>query len=172
MKGGFPVNNNIASSELKKTNILLMMVTGILFLLLIANVGLFLRINQIQSNIQTMMIPSQSSENVMLNQGLEIGKNAPTFTLSSTTGENVSLTDFAGQRVLLVFSWTDCIHCTNMYPHLSKFYAEESELQVIMISRGSEQETQAIAEKYDFGFPVLFADDAIFETYAVPGTPF
>ncbi|MCZ7666499.1 MAG: redoxin domain-containing protein [Chloroflexi bacterium] len=32
-----------------------------------------------------------------------MGKNAPTFTLSSTTGENVSLTDFAGQRVLLVF---------------------------------------------------------------------
>ncbi|MCZ7666500.1 MAG: hypothetical protein M5U34_04375 [Chloroflexi bacterium] len=69
MKGGFLVNNNIASSELKKTNIILMMVTGIMFLLLIANVGLFLRINQIQSNIQTMMIPSQSSQNATLNQG-------------------------------------------------------------------------------------------------------
>ena len=40
--------------------------------------------------------------------GLKPGKKAPDFTLPSTDGREVSLHDFAGRKVLLVFTQSGC----------------------------------------------------------------
>src|SRR5262249_48158887 len=43
--------------------------------------------------------------------GLKSGKKAPDFTLPSVCGDKVSLHDFAGRRVFLVFTQSGCKPC-------------------------------------------------------------
>lgn len=89
------------------------MLMGVVILLMVGIVGLFLRMNQLQREVLAALEPLQTMQRP---QGLEIGTEAPAFTLPDTAGQKVSLSDFAGQRVLLAFSSVRCSHCTAMYP--------------------------------------------------------
>jgi len=149
-----------------KTDVLLLMLMGIVILLMVAIVGLFIRVNQLQREVLAALAPFQLMREP---QGLEIGAEAPAFTLPDPTGQMVSLDDFAGQRVLLVFSSPQCPACIEMYPHLRAFSERERDVQVVMVSRGSAEENRA---QQGFGFPVLTWDDRVAQEYQVPGTPF
>src|SRR5687767_4953947 len=48
--------------------------------------------------------------------GLRVGKKAPAFTLAGTSGNDVSLADYANRKVLLVFMQTGCGPCTAVVP--------------------------------------------------------
>src|SRR5437764_13617586 len=52
--------------------------------------------------------------------GLKPGKKAPDFTLRSMTGAEVSLHDFAGRRILLVFTQAGCGPCARILHELSR----------------------------------------------------
>jgi cytochrome oxidase Cu insertion factor (SCO1/SenC/PrrC family) len=118
-----------------KTDTLLLMLMGIVILLMIAVIGLFVRVNQLQREVLAALEPLQ-----VMNapQGLEVGVRAPAFTLSDTTGQIVSLDNLAGQRVLLVFSSTHCPACTRMYSSLKAFNKSHPDVQLVMISGGNE----------------------------------
>ena len=107
--------------------------------------------------------------------GLEVGTEAPDFTLLDTNGSMVSLGGFAEQRVLLAFSSTHCSACKEMYPHLKAFSESREDVQVVMISQGSVEENQRLVQEQGFAFPVLTAsgwDDEVMLDYQVPGVPF
>ena len=84
----------------------------------------------------------------------------------------VSLEDFAGREVLLVFSSTQCPACTEMYPNLRAFSERERDVQVVMISRSSVEANRQLMEEQGFGFPILTWQDTVAREYQVPGTPF
>ena len=48
-------------------------------------------------------------------EGLSPGKPAPDFTLPSATSGDVSLSDFAGRKVLLVFTQSGCSPCHDIW---------------------------------------------------------
>jgi len=48
--------------------------------------------------------------------GLKPGKKAPDFSLPSTDGKEVALHDFAGRKVLLVFTQSGCSPCLKIVP--------------------------------------------------------
>ena len=121
------------SNDSKLPTVLLLMLMGIVILLMVAIVGLFIHMNQLQHEVLVALSGGMTEQEV----GLEIGIQAPSFTLPDTTGSMVSLEDFAGQRVLLGFSSTHCPACARMYPHLRALGESRDDVQVVMISQGS-----------------------------------
>jgi peroxiredoxin len=67
--------------------------------------------------------------------GLRPGAIAPAFSLPTVDGRTVALADYAGRRVLLVFSDPDCAPCMEMLPRLDSA-ARVSDVPVLVISRG------------------------------------
>lgn len=54
---------------------------------------------------------------------LSVGAQAPDFSLLTSTGEHVRLSDFRGRTVLLEFFATWCPHCQAEAPHLMKLFS-------------------------------------------------
>ena len=159
------------TDESKLPTVLLLMLMGIVILLMVAIIGLFLRMNQLQREMLAALAPLQAGA-MGQELGLEVGTEAPDFILPDTAGQNVSLDDFAGQQVLLAFSSTHCPACTEVWPHLKTFSEHERDVQVVIISRGSAEENLQLVAEQGFGFPVLIWEDAVAGEYQVPGTPF
>ncbi|HAL61465.1 MAG TPA: hypothetical protein DCP08_03550 [Chloroflexi bacterium] len=141
-----------------RTQVLLLMLMGVVILLMIAILGLFIRMNQLQQEVLAALEPLQAMRRA---QGLEIGTEAPAFTLPDATGQMVSLGDFAGQKVLLVFSSTQCPACAEVWPHLKTFSERGEDVQIVMISLGSPEENRQLVEEQGFGFPVLIWEDSV-----------
>jgi peroxiredoxin len=56
----------------------------------------------------------------------QIGDKAPAFTLESTDGKNISLSDFQGKTVLIVFTSVNCKECEIQMPFLVGAYQKEN----------------------------------------------
>ena len=89
---------------------------------------------------------------------LKAGQKAPDFTLPDQNGNNVSLSDFAGQRVVLYFYPRDNTPgCTRQACAFAGAYRgfKEKGVQVIGISKDSTASHVKFAEKYDLPFLLL-----------------
>ena len=88
--------------------------------------------------------------------GLKPGTRAPNFSLPTIAGCNVSLDEFRGRRVLLVFSDPHCGPCEQLAPMLARFAdeAKPGSPAVLVISRGEMEENRRKAEIHGFTFPV------------------
>jgi peroxiredoxin len=103
--------------------------------------------------------------------GLRPGKRAPDFTLVGTRGGDVSLHDFVGRKVLLVFTQTGCGPCEEIAPELKRLVNDN--IQVLVVNKGVVSETRQWAARLDLPFPVLIQDDlTISRKYEVFATPF
>jgi len=102
-----------------------------------------------------------------------VGDIAPAFALPSTDGETVSLADFAGRPVVLVFYPGDdtpvCTRQLNTYnDDLSQFEAVNA--QVLAISAQSVESHQKFSTKHGFRFPLLAdTDKAVAGAYGTLG---
>ncbi|HZU36455.1 MAG TPA: redoxin domain-containing protein [Gemmataceae bacterium] len=103
--------------------------------------------------------------------GLKRGKKAPDFCLPCTAGGEVSLHDFAGRRVFLVFTQSGCKPCHRIVPELNKLQRGGT-VGVLVVNNGTMEATRQWAEEVPAGFPVLvqqqFAISKRYETYATP----
>jgi peroxiredoxin len=92
--------------------------------------------------------------------GLKAGARAPVFTLPDLEGRMVSLEEYRGRRILLVFSDPQCGPCDEVAPHLVRAHREFAQdgMSVIVVGRGNAEENQRKAEQYGFEFPVLLQD--------------
>ena len=89
---------------------------------------------------------------------LEIGKKAPEFTLSDSQGNNISLSDFRGRKVVLYFYPKDNTPgCTRQACAFAAAYNgfKEKNVQVIGISRDSTESHRKFAEKHSLPFRLL-----------------
>lgn len=62
----------------------------------------------------------------------QVGDKAPTFTLESIDGKNISLSDFQGKRVLIVFTSVNCKECEIQVPFLVGAYQKENGNLVVL----------------------------------------
>jgi methylamine dehydrogenase accessory protein MauD len=101
--------------------------------------------------------------------GLKPGKKAPDFTLPSANGNEVSLHDFAGRKVLLVFTQSGCSPCKAIIPELNRLGPVE---QVLVINNGDPDATRKWNTEVGARFPVLgqekFSVSKKYEVYATP----
>jgi methylamine dehydrogenase accessory protein MauD len=104
--------------------------------------------------------------------GLRPGNKAPDFTLPDVAGRDVSLGDFAGRPVLLVFTQSGCGPCHAILPELNRLQAG-GETQVLVVNNGDLNEARKSAAEVRASFPVLVQDRfAISKKYEVFATPF
>ena len=102
---------------------------------------------------------------------LEVGMKAPAFTLPDKDGNLVSLSDFAGKRVVLYFYPRDNTPgCTRQACAFAGAYEEFKRIDavVIGISKDSVASHQKFAEKYNLPF-ILLSDPelAAIQAYGV-----
>ena len=103
--------------------------------------------------------------------GLKPGKKAPDFTLPCVTGGEVSLHDFAGRRVFLVFTQSGCKPCHGVVPDLNKLQ-RRGDVQVLVVNNGELEATRQWAGEAGVCFPMLvqqqFGISRRYEMYATP----
>ena len=102
---------------------------------------------------------------------LEIGMKAPNFTLKDKNGNDVSLSDFIGKKVVLYFYPKDNTPgCTRQACAFAGAYKQfkAKGVEVIGISKDSVASHVKFAEKYDLPFVLLSDPDRIaIEAYGV-----
>lgn len=104
--------------------------------------------------------------------GLEPGKKAPDFTLSSATGGKVSLHEFAGGRVLLAFVQGGCGPCHMVVPELNRL-RHQGELAVLAVFNGDRETAAKWVAEVKAEFPVLCQEKlAVSKRYQMFATPF
>ena len=102
---------------------------------------------------------------------VEVGQAAPEFTLPDQEGNEVSLSDFRGQRVVVYFyPKADTPGCTaqacGIRDHAADYDAADA--VVLGISPDTVGDVKKFADKFDLRFHLLAdADHAVAETYGV-----
>jgi peroxiredoxin len=88
---------------------------------------------------------------------LQPGKRAPVFRLPDLQGRVVSLEEYQGRRVLLVFSDPHCGPCDELAPHLVRLHREHEKngLSIILVGHGDADENRHKAVQHGFQFPVV-----------------
>lgn len=104
---------------------------------------------------------------------LTIGANAPVFTLPTADGPSVSLTDFAGKKVVLYFyPKDDTSGCTTQACEFRDSWGavQAAGAVVLGVSPDGVASHQKFRDKYDLPFPLLADEDhAVAERYGVWG---
>jgi peroxiredoxin len=104
--------------------------------------------------------------------GVKAGTSAPSFRLPRLDGDELSLEELRGKRVLLVFCDPRCGPCNALAPELEKFHRESADISVVMISRGEPRENRAKVKEHGLTFPVLLQQRwEISRLYAMFATP-
>ena len=88
-------------------------------------------------------------------KGLKAGTPAPDFRLPRIDDGDLSLADFQGSRVLLVFSDPDCGPCDELAPRLQEIHVQRPDLQVLMVSRRNAEANRAKAARLGLTFPIV-----------------
>jgi peroxiredoxin len=105
-------------------------------------------------------------------KGLKAGAPAPDFRLPRLDGGELSLADLRGGRVLLVFSDPHCGPCEELAPRLQEIHSQQSDLQVLVISRGDFEDNRAKAAALGLSFPIVLQQKwEVSLQYAMFATP-
>jgi peroxiredoxin Q/BCP len=102
---------------------------------------------------------------------LEIGKNAPRFTLPDTFGNKVALKDFLGKKVVLYFYPKDntsgcTMEANDFKANIKKF--EKLNAVVLGVSKDSQKSHQKFVEKFDLPFTLLSDEETkVIQKYGV-----
>ena len=114
--------------------------------------------------------PSCSSFGVQRSQEK---KQAPAFSLKGLDGNQVSLSDFRGKPVLIIFWATWCESCKEEMPVLEKFSeGKRDQLAILLIAIDGERKraAQTIVDKNKVTLPVLLLlKEKVMDQYGVRG---
>jgi peroxiredoxin len=103
---------------------------------------------------------------------LKVGQRAPDFKLPSAGGGELSLGDFAGRPLLLVFTQSGCGPCHDIVPQLDRIH-HRGEVQVLVVNNGEGEEALQWALETKARFPVAGQTQfAVAKRYEVFATPF
>jgi thiol-disulfide isomerase/thioredoxin len=101
---------------------------------------------------------------------------APDFTLTDLQGNQVSLSDFTGQKAVMIDFWASwCGPCKRAMPHTQKVHDDYGDqVQVLAISLdGSKEEASNFIQSEGYTFTVLWDAKVqdVAEQYSVTGIP-
>ncbi|MEX0613492.1 MAG: redoxin domain-containing protein, partial [Pirellulales bacterium] len=104
--------------------------------------------------------------------GLKAGAAAPDFRLPRIDEGELSLADFRGERVLLVFSDPNCGPCDELAPQLQEIHLRRPELQVLVVSRRDIEANRAKTAALGLTFPIVLQKQwEVSLKYAMFATP-
>ncbi len=104
--------------------------------------------------------------------GLKAGTRAPDFSLPTIDEGELSLADFRGVPVLLVFSDPQCGPCDELAPQLQEVHLRQPELQVLVVSRRDVEANRTKATALGLTFPIVLQKQwEVSLKYAMFATP-
>jgi peroxiredoxin len=90
--------------------------------------------------------------------GLEVGNMAPDFQLQTLTGDNVKLSDFRGNRVMLNFWATWCPPCRAEMPDMEKFH-QDKDIVILAVNLADTEKSigdvEDFSDEHKLTFPIL-----------------
>ena len=114
------------------------------------------------------------SESRLTRDGLPPGTLAPPFRLTTLQGGDISLEQYRGRPVLLVFSDPACPPCSELAPRLERVHRANGSagLQILMVSRGTVADNEAKARASTICFPIALQRHwELSRQYGIFGTP-
>lgn len=107
---------------------------------------------------------------------LKIGAPVPAFTAETLAGETVTLAQFAGKRLALLFMSSTCAPCREKIPELQRLTPQLAREGIVfaLLFRESEEEMGAFVAEHNLTMPVWLAPppNPLWRDYKVSGTPF
>jgi peroxiredoxin len=106
--------------------------------------------------------------------GIKAGSLAPDFTLPDLNGRSISLEQYRGRRLVLIFSDPHCGPCAQLAPYLVRVYGRRRDIstEILVISRGDLEENRQKAQANGFTFPVVLQDRwKLSKKYGIFATP-
>src|SRR5699024_6456080 len=105
--------------------------------------------------------PEANIEHTDAETGLEKGNLAPDFELETIDGEEVKLSDYSGQKVLLNFWATWCPPCRAEMPDMQKYHEEKAgdEVVILGVNLTSQENSmtgiEEFLDEYDISFTIV-----------------
>ncbi|MEM9254725.1 MAG: TlpA disulfide reductase family protein [Pseudomonadota bacterium] len=103
------------------------------------------------------------------------GEPAANFTLKSSGGDNIRLSEYRGQVVLINFWASWCGPCRQEFPHLDDLHEKYTDLGFTVFGVNVEQDRQSadrVLREIPVNFPILFDDEnVVSELYNVDAMP-
>ncbi|WP_404452731.1 redoxin domain-containing protein [Virgibacillus necropolis] len=109
--------------------------------------------------------------------GLEVGKQAPDFELTTLSGKTVRLSDLRGKKVFINFWATWCPPCKKEMPEMQEFYEKYSdEVEILAINAtGQENSMKSVRNfinDFNYTYPILLDKKLkVVESYMAYGLP-
>ena len=109
------------------------------------------------------------------------GFQAPNFTLETSNGETIILSDLHGKPIVINFWASWCPPCRAEMPALQSTFEENQERDLIILAvnttnQDSIEKAVSFAEEFELTFPILFDRDGsvsrLYQTSALPTTYF
>ena len=102
-----------------------------------------------------------------------IGKPAPDFTLRDLKGNQVSLSDFRGQPVVLNFWATWCSPCRVEIPHLEALYTKYKDQGLVILGMNTETDYMKVKRfaELRISYTVLLDGGTQAQGYDISGIP-
>jgi len=121
-------------------------------------------------------LPSERSleDSRIEREGLKAGTPAPSFILPDLDGTPVSLKQYLGRRLLLIFSDPHCGPCDELACKLASLDREhrDDRLALVMVSRGEPDENRRKASEHAIGFPIVIQPGwTVSKTYGIFAMP-
>lgn len=143
---------------------LLLLWLVVIFITLIT-FALIRKVNNIDSKYITSNIETLTSGDVV-----------PGFEIETLDNVTISLDDFSGIKLLMVFIAPNCSPCREQIPLLDKIYMnlQSNDIKMIVISLANQEETSKFVSEVNMQSPVSVAppeNNKLAELYKIPGTP-
>ena len=92
--------------------------------------------------------------------GLTVGTPIPPFRLTDLDGGSVTLEEFRGRRVLLIYWGPECGFCELLAPELSRLQGDlrVAGVQLLLVSRSDASSNRRLAEEAGLRCPIVLID--------------
>jgi len=121
-----------------------------------------------------MVVSFQSVAQAMATPAKEISQYlGGDWTLTNIQGQSVTLSQYQGQPVILVFWATWCPYCKKLLPGMQKLhekYAQQG-LKIIAVNIKEDWKPEVYWRNHEYQFDAVLAGDDIADKYGIKGTP-
>lgn len=105
--------------------------------------------------------------------GINVGEKALDFTLKDLSGNEVSLSDYKGKKIMLNFWATWCPPCKAEMPDMQKLYEKhKDELIILAVNLDPQNDVSGFVTDMGLTFPILLEGEAaVNEQYKIISIP-